>query len=441
MGSSIKVTGVACNINCVYCYEGNLRKEVQNEVKYDLNAIEKAMEERYGKDGSSAPNLHGGEALIISKLDVERLLKKMYELHGSSSVQTNGVLIDEEYIEMFKRYKTSVGISFDGPWPLNKLRVAGNGMSTKEATERTQQAIYRLHEAGISVGLIIVLHRANASPQYLPKLKEFVLEMSKMGIGGRLNLCIIDDPILKAKQELTEEEAADVYRDLARFVLVEHPELKMRWQPFRDIVDNLLGNGLGTCIFHPCSYYEADGERVIMGDGSLANCLKTAKSNYVYLREPETEKNHVREEILSQTPYEYGGCKGCRYWRVCYGVCPSEGIDGDWRNRSRFCKAYYGAYETVAQHLKALLPNIELVVDTEPTSDDWYQDYRERSGYGYRHDPFELMTQRGSSIPSSWKFQARGHRKARQAQPQRLVENGVSHGDRPHGDHSDHADQ
>src|SRR5690606_19395476 len=193
--------------------------------------------------------------------DVERLLKKMYELHGSSSVQTNGVLIDEEYSEMFKRYKTSVGISFDGPWPLNKLRVAGNGMSTKEATERTHKAIYRIHEAGISVGLIIVLHRANASPEHLPKLKEFVLEMSRMGIGGRLNLCIIDDPILKAKQELSEEEAAEVYRDLARFVLVENPELKMRWQPFRDIVDNLLGNGLGTCIFHPCSYYEADGER------------------------------------------------------------------------------------------------------------------------------------------------------------------------------------
>lgn len=444
MSYSVKVTGVGCDLGCVYCYESNMRMKTNNEVAYDLDSIFKTMEERKDADGIGTPTLHGGDPLMIPKPDVEKLLAKMYELHGASGVQTHGVTIDDDHIEMFKKYKTHVGISIDGPWPLNKLRVAGNGRSTKETTERTLRNIRRLRDEGISVGIICVLHRANALPEPRKRLKEWLLELKEIGInGGRLNLCIIDDPILKAKQELTEEEAADAYRDLAEFTLIEHDGLF--WQPFRDVVDNLLGNGLGTCIFHPCSYYQADGERVIMGDGSLANCLKTAKTGYAYLREPDQQKDYARYNILPQIPYEDGGCKGCRYWRICYGVCPAEGIDGDWRNRSRFCKAYYAVYEVAEKALKRLLPNVRLVTE-QPQIGDWFNDYRLRASAKPAIDPFELLTPQGTTNPSSWKGSAYAGRRNKQQQQRSGCGPGCGcgnriviqqHGDIPHGDHSD----
>lgn len=436
MSYSVKVTGVACSINCTYCYEGEMRKKTDNEVAYDIDRIIETMESRKKADGGGTPILHGGEPLMIPKEHVERLLAKMYEIHGASGVQTNGIHIDDDYIQMFKKYRTHVGISFDGPWPMNKLRVAGRGMSTKKSTEITQKNIYKLRAAGVSAGLIMVLHRANASAEMLPKLIEFIKEMKSIQVSGRLNLCIIDDPVLKRKQELTEEEATYAYRELAKFILTEGDQLY--WQPFRDIVDNLLGNGLGTCIFHPCSYFEADGERTIMGDGSLSNCLKTAKTGHAYLREPDIPKNHVREDILEQIPYEDGGCKGCKYWRICYGVCPSEGIDGDWRNRSRFCKAYYAAYEEAEKAMRRVFPNIQLVVDRPlEGAGDWRGDYNVRAGYITRNNPFEFMTNQGSSMPSSWKASA----KKSKPKPQKVVsQQGNGSRSIPHGDHTDHGD-
>jgi len=76
---------------------------------YNLKAIFERMEEF--KDMDMA--LHGGEPLTLLKKDIEAILAKMYDLRGRSSVQTNGTLIDDDHIKMFKKYKTFVGISWD----------------------------------------------------------------------------------------------------------------------------------------------------------------------------------------------------------------------------------------------------------------------------------------------------------------------------------------
>ena len=57
---------------------------------------------------------HGGEPLILPKQELEKILKFAFDKTGQSSIQTNGTLIDDDHILMFKRYKTGVGISIDG---------------------------------------------------------------------------------------------------------------------------------------------------------------------------------------------------------------------------------------------------------------------------------------------------------------------------------------
>src|SRR5690606_30332188 len=91
--------------------------------------------------------------------------------------------------------------------------------------------------------------------------------------------------------------------------------------------------------------------------------LKTAKTGHIYprLEQPNFDFRGfggIRYEVLPQIPMEDGGCKGCRYWRNCFGGCPAEGIGGDWRNRTRFCKAYYGLFDEAEKALKRLMPNI-----------------------------------------------------------------------------------
>jgi uncharacterized protein len=119
MTISVKAT-VACNLNCEYCYEKEFRKTGKLQ-SWDIKKIKKAMKEEYERTGKTI-SLHGGEPLVLPKKDLEELFAYAKKLGGSTGLQTNGLAIDDDHIEMFKKYDVHVGISFDGPGELNRLR-------------------------------------------------------------------------------------------------------------------------------------------------------------------------------------------------------------------------------------------------------------------------------------------------------------------------------
>jgi len=319
---------LGCNIACKYCYEGNLRKKDRPKMKYDLEAIFKRMESF--KDFHMA--FHGGEPLTLPKKDVEAILAKIYELKGRSSIQTNATLIDDEFIEMFKKYKTNVGISWDGPGELCKYR---------PGTSKVGSTIERLVKEGVSTSTIIVVSKANAgTKQQLNKLKEYLLHLNKLKISGRVNLCY-NAP----GYELTMKKMKEVYLDLADFCLHHN----LRWSPFRDIINGLKGKDR-VCTFMGCDPFSTQSATVVLGDGSITNCMRTNEEG-ILLRHPAQYK--TRNEILFNIPQEHGGCKGCKYWTACYGGCPSGAIDNDWRNRTYLCplwKVLFEFYEKVLSY-------------------------------------------------------------------------------------------
>jgi len=83
--------------------------------------------------------LFGGEPLTIPVQDLEELWSWGYDRFGSNSVQTNGILIRDEHIRMFKEYKVGVGISIDGPGKFNDLRRLGSLEETRMQQRRRRQ--------------------------------------------------------------------------------------------------------------------------------------------------------------------------------------------------------------------------------------------------------------------------------------------------------------
>jgi hypothetical protein len=97
---------------------------------------------------------------------------------------------------------------------------------------------------------------------------------------------------------------------------------------------------------------------------------------------------------------DQGGCKGCKYWSVCNGGCPSSGVDEDWRNRTIWCGAKYTAYEKIEKRMRETFPNIQLVTDLP-----WDANITEQASHG-RLDlkPFAAMRPdvRGRSSDSGY---------------------------------------
>ena len=65
----------------------------------------------------------------------------------SYSIQTNATLIDEEWIQIFKEFDFSIGISLDGYKELHdQYRIAKNGQGTYETIITNIKSIKRVRE-------------------------------------------------------------------------------------------------------------------------------------------------------------------------------------------------------------------------------------------------------------------------------------------------------
>ncbi len=323
-----------CNIFCYYCYEKRYRQKNKTEVKYNLATILSGME-RLRKIHPEMC-LHGGEPLMIPKEDVRSILLKIKELTGRSSIQTNGTLIDDDFIKIFKECQTNVGLSYDGPGKLSEYRFH----RLKEDPE-IDKKITKMLKEGINISMITVITKANAGTnERLEKLKKYLLKLDKLKISGRLNPCGG-----APECELSDERRKEVYLDLANFCLQNN----LKWSPFTDIINALQGKSR-VCTFMGCDPFCTPSAAEMLDDGQLTSCMRT-NQEYILLRHPV--KYETRHEILYQTPQEWGGCQGCQYWQACYGGCPTMAINNDWRNKTYLCslwKTLFAFYEKVLRY-------------------------------------------------------------------------------------------
>ena len=153
----------ACNLRCAYCSLGDktlTRTLSETEI---LRGLEWFAE--YGKEkGEKTLSVifHGGEPMMIPALQyrrcIEQLLIKYPDISWQYYVQTNGTILELDYIDLFKRYDIHVGISLDGP-----ERIHDTQRKTREGENTFGQIaenIICLKENGVSVSALMVLTKA-----------------------------------------------------------------------------------------------------------------------------------------------------------------------------------------------------------------------------------------------------------------------------------------
>ena len=343
MSVELRPLGVKCNIQCQYCYQ-NPERDAGNVLnRYDVPRMKAAVEREGG-----AFTLFGGEPLLMPIEDLEDLWSWGHERFQRNSVQTNGSLITEDHIRLFKRYRVGVGVSVDGPDELNDIRWAGSLERTREATARTHAAIERMCEEGIPPSLIITLHRGNATPDKLPRMHAWLRYLSRRGVTSvRLHVLEIESPAIRARYGLTTEENLAA---LTGFEALEKELEPLKFDVFTDMRRMLLGQDQSTtCVWNACDPYTTRAVRGIEGNGQSSNCGRTNKDGIDFAK--AGSEGFERYLALYQTPQEYGGCRGCRFFLMCKGQCPGTAIDGDWRNRTEHCELWMTLYRRLEEEM------------------------------------------------------------------------------------------
>jgi uncharacterized protein len=285
--------------------------------------------------------LFGGEPLLVPLKDLEELWAWGYKRWRQNSVQTNGLLITDQHVELFRKYNVHVGISIDGPGPLNDLRVMGTLERTRAATARVEAAIDRLCREKMPPSLIITLHRLNATTERLPRMHDWLRNLEAIGVTSvRLHILEVEDFEIRRRYALSEEENIAAFMHFAQ---IENEFSTLRMDVFADIRNQLIGcDDQTTCIWNACDPYTTRAVRGVEGQGQRSNCGRTNKDGIDF--EKSDTAGYERYLALYYTPQTNGGCRGCRFFLMCKGQCPGTAIDGDWRNRTEYCSVWKHLY-------------------------------------------------------------------------------------------------
>ena len=157
-----------CNLNCSYCYFFNSKDQSYKERPAFISNENSTRLLDFLLEGVKQLSIskviigfHGGEPLRYGK---ERFIalcndfidKWPKEVQLEFSLQTNGLLLDEEWIEILQKYKVDIGISIDGPKVFHDVyRVDHFG---RGSYDRLIEKIHLLHKMNARFGVLSVIN-------------------------------------------------------------------------------------------------------------------------------------------------------------------------------------------------------------------------------------------------------------------------------------------
>ncbi len=161
----VKPAGAACNLECRYCYYLEKRRLYPT-----FRMPDDLLEEYIVQHVEACPSpvisfsWHGGEPTVLG-LDYFRRIVALQRSHQPpgrrifNGIQTNGILLDEEWCRFLAAERFGVGLSLDGPAELHDCyRVTRNQQPTHRQTMRAFELLLR---HGVTCDILCVVHDKN----------------------------------------------------------------------------------------------------------------------------------------------------------------------------------------------------------------------------------------------------------------------------------------
>lgn len=335
-------------MKCEYCFYHSL-SETREQYSYGLmndntvlSIVRKAADFANGSRVQFA--FQGGEPTLRGLDFFRNFVKTVKENIGVSAVsyslQTNGLMIDDDWAKFFVQNGFLIGLSLDGDSDNNRYRIDTNGNYT---TERVIKASEILDRHCVDYNILSVVTKLTVSRldnvfeyyrkhgfkfiQFIPCLKPF-------GVA--------EDPY-----EMTEEEFAEflikAWRYYERAFYFNKP-ISIRF------FDNLLMMATGRRA-EQCGLYGHCGiQFIVEGNGDVFPCdfycldeWKLGNVNEMSFKDiiGTARAKKFIEESLPVRPE----CKSCNFYKLCLGGCKRYLADLD------YCKVMKTFFQSVLPSL------------------------------------------------------------------------------------------
>lgn len=322
----IRPVGDRCNLACTYCYQTHIRNETTNK-RMTFDTL-RATLEQVAKTPTRPISFswHGGEPLLAGKDFFRKAIEIQSELFPQkgeifNSVQTNGILLDDEWFELFKRAGFAVGISVDGPRHINdKTRVTKGGASTYDSIIRNIDIARRFNIPLNAICVVGEQHAAQATSVFNTLRSLEIIHCNLQPDFGTNQQGHPNHVSAKTFSEFVCE-----FWDLWK----NEPAPYMHVRFFDNFLLQLLEGQGDDCVFSgECSRLIAVSEsgnlrpcsRPIHGYAAMGdiNLIPTSGANHSIFRKFRAE------DMLSQRR-----AKNCSFIKLCNHGCPQHRVNSD----------------------------------------------------------------------------------------------------------------
>lgn len=350
----------SCNLRCTYCYDKNNHNAPETQIRTNATKLFEKEEEQLLRSldmiytGERSPRIifHGGEPLLISTEVLDRFCRRLKEQQDISfSIQTNGTLINDEVIDLFKEHNFSVGISLDGcDEQKNHARVFPNG---KNSFETVMRNISKLQDDEIKFGIIMSITKAHQGCSQ--ELYDFIAQNN---LSCNIRPVFASDPTT-AKTVMTEEEYAKFFSELFD-IWYDDEEKKVRTHQILEIYQALKKELNPAYVDRSCSNSDHCFRDFISMDvlSNLYACNRLYGIDKFYYGNLKTDTMESVYEKVDKLLAERQAaiattCDGCETLSQCNGGCPAESYDmhGDIKHPTEACKVK----KLVSKHVRGRL--------------------------------------------------------------------------------------
>ncbi len=358
----IKPSSSKCNLKCKYCFYNDIanNRDVADygfmKIETAKNIIEKAY--KFSNGGYVTFAFQGGEPTLIGIEFYEKFVEMTISKFGSLkniafALQTNGIIINDEWGKFFKENNFLIGISIDGTKDIHNLNRID--FSNEGSYKETLRGVKILEKYKVDFNILTVVHKVVAK-----KINKIYREYKKNNFNHLQFIPCID---INEKSDpnnflLTNEQHLLFLKSLFDLWYTDYmngDKINIRY------FDNILGIFLGYLPESCTTMGICAMQHVIEGDGSVYPCDFYVTDEYkigdINIDDIEDmQKNNITSNFIKESYVLNNDCKRCEFLQLCRGGCKKFRND----KKNYYCNTYKEFFKCSHERFNKLATKIKM---------------------------------------------------------------------------------
>lgn len=353
----IKPASAVCNLDCAYCFYLDREADPYKSMparRMSLDTLERMVDTfLFYSYPSSIFAFQGGEPTLAG-LPFFTKLVEFQQQYGrnsqsvSNALQTNGMVIDDAWCDLFKQYNWLIGISMDGPEDVHDTYRLNKG--GKPTWARVLESIRTMQKHKVEFNVLCVLNQANVE-----KPREIYRFFRSIGIDYMQFIPLSDfQPDGRPYPfTITPEQYGRFMCEVFDLWWPERRKVRIRY--FDNVAEALAGQRPGSCTMHET----CDSYVVVEYNGDIYPCDFFVSSDWklgnLNLDSwPEIARRQKRYSFAANKALPHPACQACEYQHICHGGCPKHRHDPsrNFNDLDYFCGAYKMMFAKAVEPLR-----------------------------------------------------------------------------------------